>query len=66
MGESQVIEPWIALWTPFVVFAVASMLLFWRVSTRIPGTLSMAPFGPLARMVGTLAPKLASRKEESE
>ena len=66
MGESQVIEPWIALWTPFVVFAVGSMLLFWRVSTRIPGTPSMAPFGPLARMAGTLVPRLASRKKESE
>jgi lipopolysaccharide export system permease protein len=65
MGESQVIEPWIALWTPFVVFAVGSMLLFWRFSTRIPGTLSMAPFATLARIAGTLVPRLASRKKES-
>lgn len=65
MAEAQVIEPWIALWAPFLVFAVGSMLLFLRVATRIPGTLSMQPFAPLVRMVGALVPSPASRKKES-
>ncbi len=65
MAEAQVIEPWIALWAPFLVFSVGSMLLFLRVATRIPGALSMQPFAPLVRMAGALVPSLASRKKES-
>jgi lipopolysaccharide export system permease protein len=65
MAEAQVIEPTIALWAPFLVFAVGSTLLFLRVTTRIPGALSMQPFAPLVRMAGALFHSLASRKKES-
>jgi lipopolysaccharide export system permease protein len=64
MAEAQVIDPVIALWVPFLVFTVGSMLLFWRVSTRIPGALSIEPFAVFIRMVGNLVPGLASRKKE--
>jgi len=65
MAEAGVIEPSIALWAPFLVFAAGSVLLFRRVSSRIPGALSTQPFAPLVRMAGALVPGLASRKKES-
>jgi lipopolysaccharide export system permease protein len=65
MAEAQVIEPALALWAPFLVYAVGSVLLFRRVSTRVPGALSIDPLAPLVRMAGALVPSLASRKKES-
>ncbi len=65
LAETATIEPSIALWTPFLVYATGTVLLFLRVSTRIPGNLSIDSFAPLVRMAVALVPGLASRKKES-
>lgn len=65
VAETGAIDPTIALWTPFLVYAISTLLLFLRSATRIPGTLSMDPFAPLLSKAAALVPGLAPRKKES-
>ena len=65
MAESQVIDPAIALWTPFLVYVLGSVLLFRRVSKRVPGALWIDPLAAITSVAGVLVPRLATRKKES-
>lgn len=51
MVESAIVEPWIGLWLPFSLFGLSSVLVFCGVASRVPGTLTFDPLGPVARLV---------------
>lgn len=36
--ETGAIQPWLGLWTPYFIFAFASVFAFRRATTRVPGT----------------------------
>ena len=64
MTETGEIEPWLGLWLPFGVFAIASLYLFYRASDRVPGSPSFGILFPNLRRPGFLLSSRATARKK--
>ncbi|MGF1640375.1 MAG: LPS export ABC transporter permease LptF [Rhodospirillales bacterium] len=64
MAESELVDPVIALWTPFLVFAAGTLVLFRQSATRVPGALSIGSVGDAVARVRDLVTRRPAREKE--
>ena len=64
MTETGEIEPWLGLWLPFGIFAIASLYLFYRASDRVPGSPSYGILIPNLRPPGFLLLRRANARKK--
>lgn len=65
MTETGAISPWLGLWAPYAVFAFASLFVFHRATTKVPGTRLFTTHDRLRNAMGSWLPPWTTAPKEN-